>query len=95
MLPIEAKRCFKSQWGSQNRNGAGEAKQRLRSPRGAGMGPKQCPGPKGGSEETNSFINTARLCGSPRRVNGKAVPRVRVHHGYVFLTPPSSLDTIG
>ena len=23
MLPIEAKRCFKSQWGSQNRNGAG------------------------------------------------------------------------
>ena len=30
------------EWGSQNRNGAGEAKQRLRSPRG-GNGPEAVP----------------------------------------------------
>jgi len=83
MLPIEAKRCFKSQWGSQNRNGAGRRSRRLRRPPGAGIGPKQCPGPKDGSGENE--LSSARLYES--RHQG-----TEANHGLVLHRRPSCKD---
>ena len=97
MLPIEAKRCFKSQslfWGYQNggaRTGMAPGRRsRDSAVRGAGMVPKQCPEPKGGSEETNLFIKYSKAVWitSSREREGRSTgtcsPRVRVLNSAEF-----------